>query len=70
MESIISVFRMTELSAETRALILIKLGGCINYSFASNVTEPLVIELIKALGMENSDNEQIKKYLETARTIQ
>jgi len=53
MESIIQIFRMTELSIETRIKIIIKLGVAINYQFGSNCTEPLVYELVLALDPDN-----------------
>lgn len=49
MESIIQIFRMSELSIETRISIMKKLGAAINYQYASNCTEELIIELILAL---------------------
>lgn len=53
MDSIIAVFRMNEIDPKTRASVIIKLGQAINYQFASNVTEPLVYELVKLLDPEN-----------------
>lgn len=52
MESIIQIFRMSELSVETRIKIMKKLGTAINYQYAANCTEELVIELILALAPE------------------
>jgi hypothetical protein len=52
MESIIQVFRMDELSIETRIGIMKKLGQAINYQYAANCTEELIIELILALDTE------------------
>lgn len=49
MESIIQVFRMSELSIETRIKVIKKLGCAINYQFASNCTDELVVELCLAL---------------------
>lgn len=53
MKSLIEVFRMTEVSAKTRAKIIIKLGNAINHEYAANVTEPLVWELVNILDPEN-----------------
>ena len=53
MDSIIAVFRMNEVDPKTRASVIIKLGQAINYQFASNVTEPLVYELVKILDADN-----------------
>ncbi len=52
MESIIQIFRMNELSVETRIKIIKKLGVAINYQLAANVTEYLVVELCLALNPE------------------
>lgn len=52
MESIIQIFRMSELSVNVRISIMKKLGMAINHQFASNCTEELVIELILALDPE------------------
>ena len=53
METLIQVFRMNELSIETRIKIIKKLGGAINDQFAMNITEPLVYELVLALDPKN-----------------
>lgn len=52
MSDLITVFRMTELSVETRINIIIKLGQLINMQYAANVTEAIVDELISALRKE------------------
>lgn len=52
MESIIQIFRMSELSIETRISIMKKLGAAINRQYGSNLTEELIIELILALDPE------------------
>lgn len=51
--SIIEVFRMSEIKQETRAKIIIKLGGAINDEFGMNITEPLVYELVSLLDPSN-----------------
>ena len=53
MESLIQVFRMTEISIETRIKILKRLGKAINWSLTANATEPLVYELVLALDPDN-----------------
>lgn len=53
MRSIIDVFRMEEVSKETRAKIIIKLGRAINDEYAMNVTEGLVFELVSILDPDN-----------------
>lgn len=53
MQSLIDVFRMTEVNPKTRAKIIIRLGESINNSFGMNITEPLVFELVQQLDPEN-----------------
>ena len=53
MHDLIEVFRMSEVSAEVRARIIVKLGIAINHTYASNITEPLVYELVKLLDDNN-----------------
>ena len=48
---------MEEVKPKTRASIIIKLGKAINDQYATNITEPLVYELVKQL---DPDNEEIK----------
>lgn len=54
MESLIQVFRMTEIDPKVRAKVIIKLGDTINFQHAYNITEPLVYELVKILDPENA----------------
>lgn len=58
MQSLIEVFRMVEVTPQTRVRIIIQLGKAINMEHGMNVTEPLVYELVKQL---DPDNEEIKK---------
>lgn len=53
MKELIEVFRMTEISAKTRAKIIIKLGRAINWENGSNLTEGIVFELVSILDPEN-----------------
>lgn len=53
MQELIDVFRMTEINPKTRAKIIIQLGSAINFKYASNITEPLVYELVLVLDPEN-----------------
>lgn len=53
MKELIEIFRMSEVSAETRCRLLIKMGELINCTFGANVTEPLVYELINILSPEH-----------------
>ena len=57
MKELIDVFRMNEVSVQTRIKILIRLGHAINFQYGSNATEPLVYELVKALDPENKEVE-------------
>lgn len=52
MESIIQIFRMTELSITTRIKIIKALGYAINNEMAMSITDDLVVELILALDPE------------------
>lgn len=49
MQSLIEIFRMTEVSAKVRCELLVKLGDAINMQYGSNLTEPLVLELVRTL---------------------
>jgi len=63
MEDLIQVFRIEELTKKTRARIIIKLGEMINYKYGSNVTEPIVYELVSILEPNNKilSNEDFKR---------
>jgi hypothetical protein len=65
MQSIIDVFRMTEISKNTRANIIVKLGRAINDQYAMNITEPLVAELVYQLDPEHEifKHEHYLKYV-------
>jgi len=58
MQELIDVFRMTEISPEARAKIIRRLGVCINDKYSRNITELIVLELIKIL---TPDSEEIKE---------
>lgn len=53
MKSIIDVFRMNEISPETRARMIIKLGNAINYQYGANITEGIIFELVSILDPNN-----------------
>lgn len=53
MKALIDVFRMEEVSKETRAKIIIKLGRAINDEYAMNITEGIVFELVSILDPQN-----------------
>ena len=61
MREIIDVFRMDEIDKKTRAKVIVRLGGLINHKYGSNITEPLVYELVKILDPTNENIEAIKK---------
>ena len=63
MHDLIEVFRMSELSGVIRARVIIKLGKAINDTYAMNITEPLVYELVKLLDHTNPILED-KHYIE------
>jgi len=64
MESIIQIFRMSELSVETRIKIIIKLGIAMNNQMGMNITEALIYELVLALDPENEiqNDEHYKRH--------
>ena len=49
MKDLIEVFRMSEISKETRARMIIKMGNMINMQYGSNLTEGIVFELVSIL---------------------
>lgn len=57
MQALIEVFRMVEVTPQTRVRIIIQLGRAINMEHGMNITEPLVYELVKQL---EPHNEEIK----------
>lgn len=57
MEELIQVFRMNEVSIEVRCRLIIKLGIAINFKYGTNITEPLVYELVKLLDPNNKEVE-------------
>ncbi len=65
MQSLIEVFRMTEVSNKVRANIIVKLGRAINTQYAMNITEPLVAELVYQLDDEHEifKNEMYLKHV-------
>ena len=63
MNDLIEVFRMSEVSAEVRARIIVKLGRAINDTYGMNITEPLVYELVKLLD-DNNPILKDKHYIE------
>lgn len=53
MNALIEVYRMNEISKETRARIIEKLGKAINFQYGANITEELVAELLSLLDKDN-----------------
>jgi len=54
MQSLIEVFRMTEVPAATRIKIITQLGQAIDHQYGMNITKPLVDELINQLNTPNT----------------
>lgn len=54
MRELIEVFKMEEIPSKIRANIIVQLGDIINNKYASNVTEPIVFELVSLLDKENT----------------
>ena len=46
---LIEVFKMEDLSLDTRISVIKKLGRAINYEYAANVTDEIVDELVSIL---------------------
>ena len=49
MKELIEVFRMNELTNQTRINLIIRIGKAINDQNGANLTEPVVYELVKIL---------------------
>lgn len=58
MKELIEIFRMNELSKETRTRLIIKLGRAINNEMGGNFTESIVYELVSILDPQNEILEQ------------
>ena len=65
--AIMDVFNMENVSAETRARLIIKLGRAINDEMGMNLTEELVYELVSLIDPTNEilENEHYKKFATT-----
>jgi hypothetical protein len=57
MKDLIDVFRMGEVSKDVRCRLIIQLGIAINMQYGSNITEPVVYELVKILDPNNKEVE-------------
>lgn len=59
MKELIDVYRMNEISIDARIKIIKKLGEAINHQMCSNITAPLVYELVLLLDPDDpiKDNE-------------
>ena len=51
--TLIDIFRMNEISSKVRANLIIKLGNAMNHEMGSNITEPIVYELVLILDKNN-----------------
>ena len=49
MKEFIEVYKMHEISVQTRIKILFQLGEFTNAKYACNIAEPIVYELVKSL---------------------
>lgn len=49
MKELIEVFKMEEIDKTTRADIIVRLGELINHQYSSNITEPIVYQLVMRL---------------------
>lgn len=69
MKELIDVFRMNEISIDTRCRIIIELGHAVNAEFGMNITEPLVYELVKQLDPNNKEveSDHYKKHTKTTK---
>jgi hypothetical protein len=54
---LIAVFKMEEVSIETRIRLIQKIGNAINYQYAANVTDELVDELVGILTQKEQASE-------------
>lgn len=63
--SIIEVYRMVELSPITRVKIMTKLGKAINDEFSMNLTEDIVVELVRTLPVNKEDVPDTANWLGT-----
>ena len=70
MKSIIDVFRMDEITPNTRIKILIKLCHAVNAEHGMNICEPLVYELVMQLNptYNEPDFVHIKEYYKKSIT--
>ena len=66
MEELMNIFRMTEISVSARIRLLKKVGHLVNYQYSSNVTEPIIIELIMILdpNYDFSKDDHLKNFIE------
>lgn len=64
MKELIEVFRMEELSPQTRIKILKELGRLMNFQYAANITEPVIRELIYLLEQKIKPQSNFKDDLE------
>jgi hypothetical protein len=55
MKELIEVFRMSELSCETRIKVIKILGKALNYEHAANWTDDIVDELVDILQKQKQD---------------
>ena len=55
MSELIAIYNMSDVVPTTRVRMLFKMGKLINYRYASNITEPMIYELVLLLIPNFSD---------------
>lgn len=63
--ALFEIYRTSELFVKTRITLIKKLGNAINKTHGSNITEPLVYELVLLLDPNNEikDDEHYKRFI-------
>ena len=56
MRDLIEIFKMTEITVDTRIRLLKKMVNIVNMQYGSNVAEPIVEELVQALERQKRIN--------------
>ena len=49
MKELLDVYKMSEVSVQTRVSLIIKIGKFLNDQYGMNISEPLVYELVELL---------------------
>jgi hypothetical protein len=67
MKEIIEVFRMSELSHDTRINVITKLGRALNYEHAANWTDDIIDELVGILQKQKQDEVKYREEMAKAK---